>query len=311
MRPALAVTLALAALQSGCGDGPSRDGTGAADEPLRITYKDQRGAVLDGQFIRGPIPRGSDGPTVETITSLNPLLVAGTVGKHVTGDVGPGSFSVAVRFDDIGTGYWIVPVGPPDPQEPGALTYDFLYDVARSAPPGRHRMLLSAADGDGRFGPLNEFPVLIKGPRPDGHVVVSLTWDTNADLDLVVVTPSGKRVDPKHVNTAAVDPDAGTVPSDTGQLDRDSNAGCMRDGYREEDLVWSAGNPDAGIPPVQPEAGEYTVYVDEFESCGAPATDFVLSIWVDGQHAYSQAGRLLDFQADQGGSGLLVTKFHF
>jgi hypothetical protein len=311
MRTAIVATLAFAALQAGCSDHPSEYGTGSAEEPLHVTYKDLKGAVLDGQFVPGPIPQGSAGPEVQTITSLNPLMIAGTIGKHVTGDVGPGSFSVAVRFDDIGTGYWIVPVGPPDPQVPGALTYDFLYDVARSAPPGRHRMLLSAANGDGTFGPLNEFPVLIKGPRPDGHVVVSLTWDTNADLDLVVVTPSGKRVDPKHVNTAAVDPDAGAVPSDTGQLDRDSNAACMRDEYREEDLVWPAGNPDAGVPPVQPEPGEYTVNVDEFESCGAPATDFVLGIWVDGQQAYSQAGRLLDVQADEGGPGLFVTNFHF
>ena len=79
----------------------------------------------------------------------------------------------------------------------------------------------------------------------------------------------------------------------------DSNASCVQDGYRMENVVWS----DA------PEVGTYVVNVDMFSACGAPAATFSFSLYVDGQEIVHKVGRLLDIDADSGGPGLFVTEF--
>jgi hypothetical protein len=134
---------------------------------------------------------------------------------------------------------------------------------------------------------------------PTGHVVASLTWGIDADLDLHIVSPSGKELSPKHPNTIASDSNGKPVAG-SGLLDHDSLAGCIPDGLRTENVVWG----DA------PEAGAYTVYVDLFSACGKPAANFKFSLLVDGQSVLEKAGRLLDIDADGGASsGLFVTQF--
>jgi hypothetical protein len=133
-------------------------------------------------------------------------------------------------------------------------------------------------------------------------VVISLAWDSAADLDLHVVTPGGAELDPKHpITTMASDPS--TPPPGAGVLDRDSNGSCVADNLRQEDAVFA----DAPAP------GIYVVRVDMFASCGAPAADFVLTERVDGVVKQTVKGRLLDIDADGGGpgSGLFVAQFQF
>ena len=40
----------------------------------------------------------------------------------MTGDVSENASSVAVRFPDYGTGYWVFLPGPPDTNAPGSLS---------------------------------------------------------------------------------------------------------------------------------------------------------------------------------------------
>jgi hypothetical protein len=102
--------------------------------------------------------------------------------------------------------------------------------------------------------------------KPDtgtGDVQLTLTWGSNADLDLAVVEPDGTEI--YFSNTG---------PSDTGgQLDVDSNVGCEPDGG-VENIFW----PSGGAP-----SGTYTVKVTGYSltdssgaSCGSG--DFSLDI---------------------------------
>jgi uncharacterized protein YfaP (DUF2135 family) len=142
------------------------------------------------------------------------------------------------------------------------------------------------------------------------QAVISLRWDTNVDLDLQVLTAAGNVVDGKHPTTAPPN-DAGVVPADAGQLDRDSNAGCLIDGIRYENLAWNTGHP----------TGRYGIYVNLFDACKQGSVRFELSVYtavpdVDGgsrlERFYDQAGELLDIQANGGaGLGLFITEFLF
>jgi hypothetical protein len=119
-----------------------------------------------------------------------------------------------------------------------------------------------------------------------------------------LISPSGKELDPKHISTTAIDEDTMLPLPGGGTLDHDSNANCIPDGRRMENVVWAT---DADAPP---EAGTYTVIAHLFNSCGRPATNFVFDLYVDGQATQHQAGVLLDIDADNGvGPGLYVTQF--
>ena len=121
------------------------------------------------------------------------------------------------------------------------------------------------------------------GARPF-PLVVTLTWDTEADLDLHVVIPNV--VDPttpieiwaKHpigipipTLEMPIDPYAvATAP----YLDFDSNANCVIDGRRQENVIFQA----------PPPPGSYAVLVDTPSLCGQPDAQWTASATLDGRH---------------------------
>ena len=295
---ALVALTALSSSLAGCGDSVSA--SSGADEPITVS---------NGQFFAGSFPAEHGGPTITALSGYRSTIIpAGTVGKSIGGSAGPGSLSVAVALDGMGDGYWVTPVGSPDQEMPGDLTWKVLCNFAHNLPAGPQQLRFAAANADGHFGQPRTLAVTMQPIRPAGHVVASLSWGNDADLDLHLVSPSGKELDPKHPSTTAVVAgDNGMMPAAGGGiLDHDSNAGCVPDGRRAENVVWA--DVDGGAPP---EAGTYTVRVDMFSACGRPATDFVFDLYIDGRAVQHSAGRLLDIDADNGGpgSGLYVTQF--
>ena len=75
-----------------------------------------------------------------------------------------------------------------------------------------------------------------------------------------------------------------------GKLDRDSNAACLQDNVREEDLVW----------PVAPEPGYYSIYVDMWSACGAQSAPFDVRLIVDGEVRVTKSAILSGQDADMG-----------
>ena len=303
MSARLVLALGCAALLAGCDEGVPL--TRAAYEPVQVE---------GGQFFPGPIPADSGGPKlVPPINSQNNVISPGQAGKRLTGDVSKGATSIAVRLEETGTGYWILPVGDPDPQTESDLTWEADCDFSTNLRPGplplsqdhpHYHLQLAAADATGAFGPVSALGLYVLSPTPAGDVVISLTWDSAADLDLHLITPGGAEVSAKSPTSATAPiADPTMIPADVGVLDRDANGQCVQAGLRQEDVVFQ------GRPP----AGEYAVRVDMFSSCGAPAADFVLTVRVSGAVVYTSKGRLLELDADGGGpgSGLFITNLSF
>ncbi len=290
----LAVTL-LAYGAVGCGD--SERASSGASEPLTVS---------NGQFFEGSYPSDQGGPAITSTSGFRSTIIpAGTVAKSIGGNAAAGALSVAVALEGLGSGYWVAPVGSPDQETKGELTWRVICNFADDLPAGPHRLLFAAANRDGQFGAQRVLDVTSLPFSPQGHVVASLSWGNDADLDLHLISPSGKELDPKHLSSTAIDATTMMPLPGGGALDRDSIANCVPDGRRAENVVWAS---DAPVPP---EAGTYTVRVDMFNACGRPATNFAFDLYVDGRAVQHQAGVLLDTDADNGGpgSGLYVTQF--
>ncbi len=283
------------------GCGTSVDASSGQDQPIIV--RDSNSGKT-GQFVAGAFPAAVAAVApVSNVAIHNLSFAAGTVGKGITGLAGTDSPSVAVALQGLGTGYWVVPTSVPDPTQNFDLTWGTSIDFARTIPAGSYSLLFAASNLQGQFSPAFPQLVEIASFLPTGHVVASLSWDSAADLDLRLTSPSGKQESPKHPNTGYTydaGPDAGELMPGSGLLDRDSNANCIQDDYRMEDVVWSD----------DPEPGTYEVNVDMFSACGAPVANFSFSLYVDGQQVLRKVGRLLNIDADGGGTGLFVTEFN-
>jgi hypothetical protein len=109
-------------------------------------------------------------------------------------------------------------------------------------------------------------------------------------VDLHVVDPSGEEIYYGSPTSAS-----------GGQLDLDSNAECQSDGPRNENITWPSGASPSGT---------YRVLVDYWDSCGAPSTDYGVTVNVRGQAPQTFTGTFTG-EGDQGGAGagLAITTF--
>lgn len=260
--------------------------------------------IANGQFISGNLPGTppppSDGgiaaaedagqdsgpPTPLAITSLGgPAgnnIQPGASGQSFSGDASNDAVAVGVRLDGMGTGYWVVPVGPPDPLEPAAFTFGMSASFGLNDAPGLHDLLFVAIDGSGNAGVQAVIPNLCINSRipdngfacypntqPPPHAVFTLEWDTNFDLDLHVVTPDGTDFSPKNPYGGPVEAGVHGLPPGLPHIDRDSLENCVPDGLRQEDLIY----PDP-LP-----SGSYIIYVDPFDACGQAAARFKFTVY--------------------------------
>ncbi len=306
--------IALLVVAAHC-DGQSA--SSGAYEPLRV-----RGA----QFIPGPLPGsapGSNGlgPKLTNVSFANRTVLPGQAGKAIDGRVQSNATSVAMRLNDLGSGYWVVVTGPSDSLFPGESDWhadgDYNIDFA-TAQSGNHPIRFVAIDGAGNAGEQVENTLCFSSKLPDnGHsceptarppdAVITLEWDQNVDLDLQVVTPD-TTVEPKHPSTALND--AGTALADGGGLiDRDSLVACVPDGRRQEDLVWQ-----------KRPTGKYDIYANLFDACGKLGASFVMTVCeAEGDMPnralvakFMKKGRVASIEANGGsGTGSYLTTYEF
>jgi hypothetical protein len=312
----------LALLVAGCSGEPLTPGF---EQPLRIA---------EAQFHEGSLPGAppltadelnagvkAKTPTIVSATLGNALIPPREAGRSLSGLASDDSVAIGVRFADLGTGYWLLPTGSPDPVSDGALEWRFRAGFAGNYPPGRHELLLAAIDSRGRSGSQVGLTLCLLPEIPDnGNVcnpttlppdlVVSLGWDAAVDLDLRVLTPDGKVVEPKHPTTAVEGEDGklDLAAKGIGKLDYDSYAACTPDGRRRESLVFQSSPPP----------GTYLVYAGLFDACGQPGVTFDVSIHVassttDGvrlAETFRQSAQLAAAQADGGAQlGTYITAF--
>lgn len=303
--------LGVLALASGCtGEVDARVGL---LEPLRIP---------EGTFHAGELAVSDDEDAlrITSIESPSGLAVPGQRQRTLGGRTTEDAWSVALRMQGLGTGWWVLPVDDLEPQYPGERGFLVSYDLGAGLPAAEHVVEIAAVGEDGRRGVPFELGLCVQDDVvptglgacdptiPPPAAIVSLVWDRPVDLDLRVHTPDGQEIGWKAPTTAAPS-DAGPISDDAlddptlGRLDRDSNAGCIIDGHNSEAVVWEE-------PPA--DAGPYPVYVDLFEACGQRGTHFAVSVYRrrahdDGTWSFEETQRrtgALDSLQVSGGEGL-------
>jgi hypothetical protein len=306
----------------GCSDGvPADVGIG---EPIQVS---------GGQFIRGSLPgsppaavgtqtdAGAATPgslSVTSVTFQNAFLVSGINGTSVTGLTTSDAVAVGVQLKNAGTGYWVVPVQGQDVMFPGQSDFGFSLSLNAGDAPGDTDLRVVAIAASGNAGQQVDAPLCIESRVPDNDhacfpskkvpaAVFTLTWNTNFDVDLHVITPAGRDVNPKTAVTS-VPFDGGAEPGpDVGLIDRDSIGECVIDGWREEDLVFQDPPPN----------GSYLIYAAPFASCGQSAVVFTFNLYEAGSDGnlhstFSRSGELLANDVTGGASdGLFVAEKNF
>lgn len=257
-RLALAVLIGCAA---GCG--------GASADPGLSAYLRLSGA----QYVPGGLAAESDAtaPLVTSVNLMTTKVAPGLQNLALSGDVQNGSSVLIGLAGD--SGHWIVPATVADFQMPGDFLFQTKMSLSPEVPVGTQTLLLKGVDAQGTVGPAQQVGLDVSPAIPTGALVISLAWDTEADLDLHVVAPNPTDPTtpieiwsktpvglPPHV--PGTPPLAGAeltaAIAAAGKLDFDSNANCVIDGRRRENVVFTEGPP----------AGDYVVRVDAFSMCG-------------------------------------------
>jgi len=222
---------------------------------------------IDGaRFFRGAMPEPEGGPKVKSVT-IGRTFSVGSTGKSCTGELERAGTAVAIGLaGDLG--YWVVRADVPNAAALDAPTFTTTLGFAKTTKTGPRQLVVRAVDADQRFGPPSVRDLVIQERAlPDGQLVISLSWDNGADLDLHVVDPSGVEIFKRNPSSYEPPPPGGPreppgTPHDGGVLDFDSNAACVEDGRRAENVLWTD-------PPPK---GHYLVRVDTNSLCGEATT---------------------------------------
>ncbi len=257
--------------------------------------------IAGGQFVPGALPGAASGaPNVDALNLETTAIWPGEIDKPLDGAADPGATAVAIALDGD-EGYWIVPTGVPGFSAPTLPTFSATASFATTLAAGTYTLQVQAIDATGAFGAptMQTLTALLSSPAaatPQGPLVVTLRWDTESDLDLHVVDPLGDEI--FHGDPQTFEADGGIE----AQLDWDSNANCIIDGRREEDVVWT------GTPP----SGTYLVRVDTASLCGQVIANWTVTATWMGTSVGQATGVSLDsdtWGAHDRGAGLLAFSF--
>jgi hypothetical protein len=262
--------------------------------------------IAGAQFVRGAMPGGSaSGPDVLQIMLVSTNIWPGLQADPIGGVLAPTATAAAIALQgDVG--YWIVPAGVPAVATPNDPSYSASAVFSEGIVAGNYTLVVRGVDPSGNFGtPMAQVLVAEDSPTnppPRGDLVVSLTWDTEVNLDLHVVDPTGVEI---YWGQQSSQPpfqfdqvDGGSY----GYLDDDSNANCALDGLRREDAIW----------PNAPPPGHYVVRVDTGSLCGQAIANWKLAVTLDGQEIGHAIGVALeaDTRGSHGlGAGVLALQF--
>jgi hypothetical protein len=262
-------------------------------------YMQVRGA----QFVPGPMPAGSpSGPAVLSVNLVNNDIYPSFANDPITLALGPTATAAAIGLQND-VGYWIVVAGPPSVATPDDPSVAATAAFARGIVQGTYTLVVRAMDAAGTYGPpvtqiLTAFDSPTN-PAPTGQLVVTLTWDTESNLNVHVVDPLGEEIFWAAPSTVPADPvDGGSYAT----IDYDSNANCVIDGLRREDVTW------ANAPP----SGHYLVRVDAASLCGQPIANWTVTATLRGQVVGTASGVAVDASTrGSHGSGAGVNALEF
>jgi hypothetical protein len=227
--------------------------------------------VSGAQFVAGAMPAAEGGPAVASLDLSSNLAYAGEIDKPLRGALAREATAAAIGLAGD-RGYWIVPAGLPDIAAPEFPTFGVTLSFSATLRKSSRDLVVRAVDERDRFGPPETRTLTISGaPEPEGALVISLSWDTEADLDLLVELPGGAVI-------WKGDPMEGG-----GVIDADSNAACVIDGRRRENVTFH----DA------PSSGRYVVRVDAPSLCAASFANWKVEARLGGALVGASEGEML------------------
>lgn len=253
--------------------------------------------VENATFEAGALSSVADtgGPAVVDSYSRTSWATPGQRGKILTGTLAAGSVALLLGLEGD-DGHWILPASSPNTWAPDQPTFSALLGFARDLAPGDVQLRLVATDAQLRPGPATLIPLTVLTAAPaEGQLVVVLSWDNDADMDLHVGDPLGNEVWKGDIASAA------EGEASAGILDFDSNADCQIDGRRMESVAW------AKAP-----AGHYLIRVDAFSLCSTAAAHWRVDVLVDGVSRLSAQGVATAASArfdKERGAGILALEF--
>jgi len=150
----------------------------------------------------------------------------------------------------------------------GTTIADVLLTLAQQLPP-QIRIVFEVVDSAGNVSAPETLVTTIVQVKT-GDIQISVSWDVDNDIDLHVV-------DPNQFEIYYAD----KLSPEGGELDLDSNAACVIDGTRNENVLWPVG---------QAPHGTYTVRVDNYDNCAYTAAHFVVTVQKKGQAAQTFMG---------------------
>lgn len=272
--------------------------------------------IAGAQYVPGELDQATHSitPEVHRIDSQNNTIYPGITGKALGGGVGPGSTAVLVGL--VGdSGHWIVPVQALDQAAPGDFVFSAKASFSPDIPLGKAMLIYRAVNAAGEMGPPWPQALQVTSTALTAGLLVTLDWDTEADLDLRVTAPdsTGKEVEIwSRKTSSAVKPAPGEPPlteddlASTARLDFDSNSQCLIDGRRQEDIYWT--NKPARTNQL------YTVRVDAFSMCGESFAHWRVRVLLDGHEELVARGQFgeSDTRFNHGpGAGLQALQFTY
>ena len=200
------------------------------------------------------VPEPGDGPAV-AVTGNHVYVAGGSVFLDVEPEPGATVDKLIVSIGEETFGYYEIDV--PDAAGSYRLVGTVPFDME---PLPRGCLNVSAVDAGGVVG-APACHVVIGANTEYSDVQVTVSWDTDADLDLHVADPTGH-----EVYYASDEVESG------GVLFPGSDE-CEVDNVRNERIAWTQGTP----PP-----GRYEVRLSHYDSCEADETNYVVRVYNHG-----------------------------
>ena len=279
-RSVVLAPIALVALAiSSCG-GDSTVAPAPVDIRDYITALATSGGI-DAVFHSGLPPAAGSGPTV-VVDGASAMITGGSSIRGVSSATAFTRIIVAINSVD---GYWEITL-------PVAVTVEELVLTLAQSLPANAFTLRYGVGVTGGFGAFDSEPITVVVVGT-GVLQVSVTWDSNADVDLYVVEPGATGEEIFYGNSTSA---AG------GQLDLDSNAACAGDNIRNENITWANSAP----------TGTYTIRVNLWAECATTTTNYVVTLRRQNQPPQTFQG-VLNAPGNGGaeGAGVVVTTFTF
>lgn len=283
-----AVIVGALLVAAGCGGDDG--GSGAINLQDYITAVTTLDGSVNATYSADDAPAASGGPTV-TATGGSTVITGGSAQVALSAS---GEFlTVIVSIDGV-PGSWrlaLPATTAPNPELAAAAvtSLTLLITYAADIPEDAFTVHYQVGDAGGSVGAADAVSTSVVTVGT-GEVQVSISWDTNADVDLHVVEPSDEEIYYGHRTSAT-----------GGELDLDSNVGCAA-GPQNENITWESGAP----------SGTYIVRVDYFSDCDHATTNYVVTVRRSGHATQTYTGTL-NAPGDAGGagSGVQVTTFTY